>query len=390
MKQALTAKGQLDVWMRATEAALNNMGVNNVTVDDTIPHISGDHPDLGPINIDYLVPQEGKTRMEIQVEQPDLIKHFKGAVASEYKTLAAILPMQNAKSDPTDQWKRTVEPPETPAPVAGTQLPQDRFADDSEEATRPMMPEEEAEAAAPEETEEGPVTFPEMPMDENQGPSAEEAASGEEPTTVEDTASATAEEPMPELPAHKKKAVPEENTKLCQFCKSPMPAKDKVCPNCHKKQKGHGGIIALIIVGAVIIVGVIGFFVIRPMLSQNSGSSSSGAATTASTTASSSTTASTTASTGTSTTADTTPSASGVKVTDDQYNQIQNGMSYQDVVTLLGGEGTLLSQTNNNDSNGNPVELKIYYWEGQGETGANVSVTFSGGVVTSKTSYGLQ
>lgn len=65
-------------------------------------------------------------------------------------------------------------------------------------------------------------------------------------------------------------------------------------------------------------------------------------------------------------------------------------MTYEQVVGIMGGEGQQLSESTYNDSNGNPVTLKIYYWEGQGETGANVSITFQGDVVTTKSSYGLQ
>ena len=142
------------------------------------------------------------------------------------------------------------------------------------------------------------------------------------------------------------------------------------------------------IVGGVIVLGLLAFFVLRPMLSggNNNGSNSGGG------TASPSTSASVNPSATTDPNATAAPSATAatVKVSNAQYEQVQNGMTYEQVVGIMGGEGQQLSESTYNDSNGNPVTLKIYYWEGQGETGANVSITFQGDVVTTKSSYGLQ
>ena len=85
MRQALTAKGQLDAWMRSSEAALANMGVEDIMVDENSLHIEGKHPEHGPIGIDYMIPEMGKTRMVIQVDDPKMITAFKRAVTPVFK-----------------------------------------------------------------------------------------------------------------------------------------------------------------------------------------------------------------------------------------------------------------------------------------------------------------
>ena len=55
-----------------------------------------------------------------------------------------------------------------------------------------------------------------------------------------------------------------------------------------------------------------------------------------------------------------------------------------EVVALLGGEGTLLSDTEIAGS-----KAQIYTWKGT-SLGANANVTFSDGKVTSKAQFGLK
>lgn len=45
-------------------------------------------------------------------------------------------------------------------------------------------------------------------------------------------------------------------TKQCKYCKTEIPADAKICPNCKKKQKGKGWLIAIIAI--VVIIGIIG------------------------------------------------------------------------------------------------------------------------------------
>lgn len=77
-------------------------------------------------------------------------------------------------------------------------------------------------------------------------------------------------------------------------------------------------------------------------------------------------------------------SGDGVEITIDQYNSIETGMTYDEVVALLGGEGTLLSDTELAGSTS-----QIYMWEGT-SLGANANITFSDGKVVAKAQYGLE
>lgn len=69
------------------------------------------------------------------------------------------------------------------------------------------------------------------------------------------------------------------------------------------------------------------------------------------------------------------------------YNQIQNGMSYQEVVNLVGAQGTVLSDV---DLGNSEYRTTMYSWEGQGTLGANASVTFQGDKVIGKAQFGLE
>ena len=77
-------------------------------------------------------------------------------------------------------------------------------------------------------------------------------------------------------------------------------------------------------------------------------------------------------------------SGDDVKITLEQYDSIENGMSYEDVVSLIGGEGSLLS-----DSEIAGSTSQIYMWEGS-SLGSNANVTFSDGKVISKAQFGLE
>ncbi len=358
MKQALTAKGQVDVWKHATLQAFQTIGVGDVHTDDAGSRLSGMHPELGPINIDYLIPEEGKTRMEIQVENPDLIQHFKGAVAGAFRSIMANPAALQAIMQPAPADEPEAQPdtaPEAPADAKPAQ-PVNNLSD--------------------------------LPKSEEGLPISPEAGAMVEPTEVIPVDAPEVQTAAEEQDKQENNPEPDDNTKLCKHCHKPMPKNNDICPNCHKKQKSNVLPIVLGIVGGVIVLGLLAFFVLRPMLSggNNNGSNSGGG------TASPSTSASVNPSATTDPNATAAPSATAatVKVSNAQYEQVQNGMTYEQVVGIMGGEGQQLSESTYNDSNGNPVTLKIYYWEGQGETGANVSITFQGDVVTTKSSYGLQ
>lgn len=77
-------------------------------------------------------------------------------------------------------------------------------------------------------------------------------------------------------------------------------------------------------------------------------------------------------------------SGNGVEITMDQYNSVETGMTYDEVVALLGGDGTLLSDTELAGSTS-----QIYMWEGS-SVGSNANITFSDGKVMAKAQYGLE
>lgn len=72
----------------------------------------------------------------------------------------------------------------------------------------------------------------------------------------------------------------------------------------------------------------------------------------------------------------------------EEFEQIQTGMSYQEVFDLVGSRGELLSEADL--GLGDEYYTAIYSWDGEGALGANAIVTFQGGYVTSKAQAGLE
>lgn len=75
--------------------------------------------------------------------------------------------------------------------------------------------------------------------------------------------------------------------------------------------------------------------------------------------------------------------SSSVQITMDQYNQVQTGMTYDQVKQVMGGDGELTSDTKIADHTS-----QIYMWSGK-SVGANATITFMDGAVESKAQYGL-
>ncbi len=72
-------------------------------------------------------------------------------------------------------------------------------------------------------------------------------------------------------------------------------------------------------------------------------------------------------------------------ITLDEYNSIKNDMTYDEVVKLIGSNGTSMSES----SVGN-VSIKIISWYGNGFNGSNANVTFTNNKVTGKAQIGLE
>lgn len=74
------------------------------------------------------------------------------------------------------------------------------------------------------------------------------------------------------------------------------------------------------------------------------------------------------------------------KVTLEKFNAISAGMSYKEVVDVIGFEGDLNSQVDL--QMGDAYKTEIYTWANP--TGSNMNATFQGGVVVSKAQVGLK
>lgn len=142
-----------------------------------------------------------------------------------------------------------------------------------------------------------------------------------------------------------------QKNKKCKFCQSEIPKKAKVCPIC-KRSLNSSGCLVSIIVFIIITCGGLA-------LSLNFNN-------------------------------DIQKSVSGVSdeseyITLDEYNRIENGMTYEDVVNIIGSNG---SQTSTVTSNG--INITMYSWYGNGAAGSNANVTFTNNTVTGKAQIGLK
>lgn len=73
------------------------------------------------------------------------------------------------------------------------------------------------------------------------------------------------------------------------------------------------------------------------------------------------------------------------KISMEEFNALQTGMTYEEAVAIIGGEGELSSQV---DVAG--YDTKMYMWEGEGGFGANANATFQNNSLTSKAQFGLE
>lgn len=76
---------------------------------------------------------------------------------------------------------------------------------------------------------------------------------------------------------------------------------------------------------------------------------------------------------------------SGNKLNLSKFNQIQTGMSYEEVVKIIGSEGEVVSES---DMFG--YHTIMYSWSGKGSTGANAIFTFQNNKLNNKAQVGLR
>lgn len=145
--------------------------------------------------------------------------------------------------------------------------------------------------------------------------------------------------------------------KICKECGAEVSSKG-VCPKCGKDQRNFfvkHKVITFILV--VIILGV----VVGMNGSENKNNNNNSILTS------------------------TTAEQKQEKLNLEKFNKIQTGMTYQQVVDIIGEDGTVLSESEIAN-----IKTTIYSWYGEGSIGANANVTFQNGKVTSKAQFGLK
>ena len=139
----------------------------------------------------------------------------------------------------------------------------------------------------------------------------------------------------------------------CKTCGNEMAKSAKTCPNCGAKNKTPFYKKWWVWVITVVVVVV-------AATSGNTGSENNSGNTSA-------------------------PQKNSPKISMEEFEKIKTGMSYEEVVSIIGGEGELTSQV---DIAG--YDTKMYTWQGEGGLGANANATFQNGALTSKAQLGLK
>lgn len=131
------------------------------------------------------------------------------------------------------------------------------------------------------------------------------------------------------------------NTKKCKFCCSEIDSKAKVCPVCGRAQKGHGCLVVTLL--AIVVMSFSSMVLTF------------------------------------------TPPQNDEYITLDEYNQIQAGMTYEEVREIVGSAGTVSAETSMAG-----IHTFMVTWYGNPSTGSNASITFQNDAVISKAQFGLR
>lgn len=75
----------------------------------------------------------------------------------------------------------------------------------------------------------------------------------------------------------------------------------------------------------------------------------------------------------------------GTGVTLENFNKLQSGMTYEEVVAILGSEGTILSE-----SEVAGIKTAMYTWDGDSGLGANMNIMIQDNEMISKAQFGLE
>lgn len=366
MRQALTAKGQLDVWMRSTEAALSNMGIENITVDEASLHISGHHPEKGAIGIDYMTPETGKTRMVIQVDDPSLVDEYKHQVAPIFKRVmdelaAAKTEEQTGRTAEADQ--SVEEPPE-----------QEPYAADSKVDSEIRLPNEDELDTLPDDGQ----------TDQSEEEQPAEDHWQEAPLSAKEDAQPEAQDNLNTLyhDAPASEGTAREIEKANKASKPPKKKKKWLLP------------MILIVIIALASAGAFAYYKHHQSTASDSQSKTQTSSKAKSDQSSSEDTnsdnndAADNDNTNSNATND---NSTATTVTLAQYNAITAGMTYDQVKQQFSNvDGQKLSESTYKDQSNNDIKTEVYYWNGNGDSGSNASITFANGAVSQKSQFGLK
>lgn len=73
-------------------------------------------------------------------------------------------------------------------------------------------------------------------------------------------------------------------------------------------------------------------------------------------------------------------------ITKEEFEQVQNGMTYDEVTKIIGGPGEIMSEVG---TKGDQFYTVIYMYKGE-SLGANANLTFQGGKLNAKAQFGLK
>lgn len=137
----------------------------------------------------------------------------------------------------------------------------------------------------------------------------------------------------------------------CKDCGAQISKSAKVCPHCGAKRKPNGW---RVFWGTILLF--VGIFIFAAAIAGNSDSVETAA-----------------------------KEITSDLMTSEKFNAIETGMTYDEVVNIVGSEGELSSQV---DIGGDEYKTEIYVWYGV-VPGSNANVTFQGGKVVAKAELGL-
>lgn len=331
--RALTAKGSLSEWQDSVRITMQQLGfMEQPSRSSSV--IIGKHEQYGLIQVRFFVPDVGKIRLEISNQDEAFYEIFKKELGSVYRKVA------------TERVENSIQTDKDCSEIESFSEEEDISSQNDDNDSESVK--------------------------EDQGESAENDFTDENFDEKELT------EPI--------------SKKVCKKCGSEMDKKEKTCPECGAKQDKKGMIIGIVI--GVFVLLIVGVFACLKF----AGEDDAGTPTTTTTSQPSETTPTVTPQTsdGTQTLEQPDqgydvelPVQEGV-VTSDQFSQLQEGMTYEDVCALFGEEGVLIQEVTIKNENNEDVQYAGYFWTGKGKESSFVTIYFENGVLDVKSQYGLQ